>query len=613
MQVLGRSVLIAGVISAGIACRMEAGTLMAFSGKQSPQTLRRAVTFAERVSHQYLIEEVYWRHKIWPKDNPTRKPPLDAVMSAEQLEKKVADYLHKSQFIADQRGWRISASELQSEMDRMARNTKNPDVLRELFAVLGNDPFIIAECLARPLLAERLVSELNNARDGSMSRPLSSARPTEAPYQDVTNLDNAIYRLPEILDGCVDDTWTATASLNVPDARRYHTTIWTGSEMIVWGGYNSPAGDLNTGGRYNPATDTWSATSTANAPLARDLHTAVWTGSEMIVWGGENHPAGILNTGGRYNPATDTWATTSTSNAAVPREQHSAVWTGSEMIIWGGRDYVAWFNSGGRYNPTNDSWIATSTLNAPERRWYHTAEWTGSEMVVWGGTNQTIGLNTGGKYNPATNSWMATSTVNAPLGRAVHTSIWSGSEMDIWGGVDSTPTDLNTGGRYNSTGDSWTATSTLNAPSPRDSHTAVWTGREMIIWGGEFGGPPPVSFDTGGRYDPGADSWRATGITNVPHARDSHTAVWTGEKMIVWGGAYWAGGSRIFLNTGGTYCAQVPPTATPTVTPTPTSTATPTATPIATPTPTATLTPRPTPTARPAPAPRPRPSPAPRP
>ena len=45
---------------------------------------------------------------------------------------------------------------------------------------------------------------------------------------------------------------------------------------------------LNTGGRYNPSTDTWIATSTINAPDGRTGHTAVWTGSEMIVWGGDH-------------------------------------------------------------------------------------------------------------------------------------------------------------------------------------------------------------------------------------------------------------------------------------------------------------------------------------
>ena len=43
-------------------------------------------------------------------------------------------------------------------MDRMARDTKQPEVLRELFEALGNDPFVIAECLAKPTLVERNVA-----------------------------------------------------------------------------------------------------------------------------------------------------------------------------------------------------------------------------------------------------------------------------------------------------------------------------------------------------------------------------------------------------------------------------------------------------------------------
>src|SRR5206468_684220 len=112
---------------------------------------------------------------------------------------------------------------------------------------------------------------------------------------------SANYTLPAISDGpngCSDDTWTSTSTNNVPSARSDHTAVWTGSEMIVWGGYNNGNTYLNTGGRYNPGTDTWVATSTTNAPSARSVHTAVWTGSEMIVWGGLNGFQ-ILNTGGR--------------------------------------------------------------------------------------------------------------------------------------------------------------------------------------------------------------------------------------------------------------------------------------------------------------------------
>src|SRR5262249_21005985 len=137
----------------------------------------------------------------------------------------------------------------------------------------------------------------------------------------------------------------------------------------------------------------------------------------------------------------------------------------------------------------------------------------------------------------------------------LHTSVCTGSEMIGWGGQDN-QLILNTGGRYDPGTDSWTATNTTNAPSAREFHTAVWTGSEMIVWGG-FSGPV---FNTGGKYNPRTNRWTATSTTNAPSARDLHTAVWTGSEMIVWGGE-----DRMnVLNTGGRYCAQSGATPTPT-------------------------------------------------
>ena len=112
------------------------------------------------------------------------------------------------------------------------------------------------------------------------------------------------------------------------------TAIWTGNEMIVWGGTPDYDHGLDTGGRYNPSTNSWTATSTTNAPTARAGHTAVWTASEMIVWGGSG--VNFFNTGGRYNPSTNSWTATSTADAPTGRTSHTAVWTGTEMIVWGG-------------------------------------------------------------------------------------------------------------------------------------------------------------------------------------------------------------------------------------------------------------------------------------
>src|SRR6266851_2856132 len=121
---------------------------------------KQTLTFADRVAYQRAIEEVYWRHRIWPAANAGAKPPLDTVMPQEAIEKKVEDYLRNSQALEDYWQRPITPDQLQAEMERIASHTKQPGVLRELFAALGNDPFVITECLARPVLAERVLTEL---------------------------------------------------------------------------------------------------------------------------------------------------------------------------------------------------------------------------------------------------------------------------------------------------------------------------------------------------------------------------------------------------------------------------------------------------------------------
>ena len=104
------------------ACSIVTGTLLAVFRSETPTNVtQRSLTFAERVAYQRAIEEVYWRHRIWPKENLNPKPSLDAVMSQAVLEKKVADYLRKSQALEDYWQRPITAEQLQAEIDRMAK------------------------------------------------------------------------------------------------------------------------------------------------------------------------------------------------------------------------------------------------------------------------------------------------------------------------------------------------------------------------------------------------------------------------------------------------------------------------------------------------------------
>jgi hypothetical protein len=301
---------------------------------------------------------------------------------------------------------------------------------------------------------------------------------------------------------------------NAPCTRGGYSSVWTGSEMIIWGGaYDTQHQSfwLNSGARYNPALDKWTTMTTTNAPEERSSHSAVWTGTEMIIWGGGNNTNQALNTGARYNPFLDTWVSLTTTNAPVSRcfPFPSTVWTGSKMIIWGGTDGLGFstiFNDGGIYDPLSDTWKSMTTVGAPIGRYGQTVIWTGSKMIVWGGRTQTSPeyLNTGGIYDPSNDTWTPLTTSGAPSPRIAPTGVWTGSKMIVWGGGDGSGW-LNTGGLYDPVSNSWETMSIKNVPQGRCDHCAIWTGTpaeggtgEMIIWGG--GGSP--YFTIGGRYLP---------------------------------------------------------------------------------------------------------------
>jgi N-acetylneuraminic acid mutarotase len=345
--------------------------------------------------------------------------------------------------------------------------------------------------------------------------------------------------LDEDCDGGVDeeyaqreDLWTPIAS--APNTRTKHTTVWTGTEMIVFGGDNG-SGTVKVGGEaYAPASNTWRGL--AAGPLKRWRHTAVWTGSRMIVWGGDDNVATIYNTGSRYDPSTDTWAATTTTGAPAARLLHTAVWTGngSRMVIWGGRDAMNFLGTGSRYDPVANSWSATTTTGAPAARWLHSAVWTGTEMIVWGG-QATGALNSGSRYDPAGNTWTAVASAGSFAGRFGHVAVWTGTEMLVWGGTDGT-SYFGNGGRYNPGTNSWSSMSSIGAPSQRAFASAVWTGSELIVWGGVDGTGGGDALEDGARYDPATNTWTDMSPVSAPNDRGRASGVWTDSELIVWGG-----------------------------------------------------------------------------
>ncbi len=332
----------------------------------------RDLSFQERVAAQRSIERAYYAHQIGA------TLPFETAVPQELLEKKVRTYLKQSVALEKFYASPISGEALRAETHRMFRDTRFPDRLREILAGLDNDAFVFEECFVRPVLADRLVRSffLADSRpekslqgpgerfafgpEGDARGPAgqrSSSPPRQHPSWDewwrdvepslesestpaVASPSDALPSLPEGVApeaaGCAsDNTWENGALDDLPDPREYHTAVWTGSLMIVWGGFNG-SHLLNIGSRYDPLTDTWSSIAGAGAPTERQNHTAIWTGSVMVVWGGMQSGGSAVGTGGRYNPVTDTWLPVSTTNVAGGRNNHTALWTGTEMPGLGG-------------------------------------------------------------------------------------------------------------------------------------------------------------------------------------------------------------------------------------------------------------------------------------
>ena len=123
---------------------------------------QRTLSFEERVSYQRAIEDVYWRHRIWPKERPDPKPSLDAVMSQVQLKRRLKTTCvtpKPSRFTGNDLSPRSSCKPRWIEWHNIPESQKGPS---ELFEALGNDPFVIAECLARPILARQSPPRFTN-------------------------------------------------------------------------------------------------------------------------------------------------------------------------------------------------------------------------------------------------------------------------------------------------------------------------------------------------------------------------------------------------------------------------------------------------------------------
>jgi len=356
--------------------------------------------------------------------------------------------------------------------------------------------------------------------------------------------------------------WQALPSLppGLLPRRNGAAVVWTGQELIVWGGVNvrgTVLESLADGAAYNPRTRRW--TPLPPAPESQWLHgdhgLAVWTGREVLVWGGDTFPDPVgapgsarLADGVAYDPQRRTWRRLP-ARTAQPTPSCGdcwAVWTGRELVV----GQVEEADGGGgtvavAYDPAADRWRrlppSPKLTGGNGHLRARTAMWAGTRLLVWnfwsatarGPFDETGAYDRPNErpdgidlwaYDPATDRWMV---LPAPPGQvrrvaAYSSMVWTGREVVI----ASVQTEVVTGqtgtitlaGRYDPEGARWT---TIAPPPLR--------GGSMNLAGA---GAAVVELNRNAVYDPARDGWLRLPALPEP-AGHWPTQSWGAERALL--------------------------------------------------------------------------------
>lgn len=345
--------------------------------------------------------------------------------------------------------------------------------------------------------------------------------------------------------------------------------VWTGTEMIVWGGVTETAVGpgpcdrcASDGAAYDPATRAWRLLTPPPAGVrGGGANAAVWTADQMLVWA-SNSPDGPAGAA-LYNPVADTWRTLP-SGPLGAREGHATVWTGKELLVVGGHRGDAGAEPvAAALDPRAGTWRVVSAFaryaffGGPSG-----AVWDGREAIVMGNVSQCPERGSACAetratllaYDPVTGlvREIPLPAPSADFGSDTAASLtpiaWTGTEVIFTAAAPGSAQII----RYNPTIGSWdgvTPGTCHIVDNPAQGHGCRdWRNgpaAPCVIAGGQsawFDGRyvAPCGADGLQVYRPDANAWEWRSLTPGPSpltTRWGSTIVSTDDQLIVWGGA----------------------------------------------------------------------------
>ena len=411
-----------------------------------------------------------------------------------------------------------------------------------------------------------------SASESSGVVALSSSAPVVSPPASASAVSPPVSISPTSPPASVPVSAAALASYHwsalppAPIAARWDAaSAWTGRQLLIWGGDYGPRGDqlAGDGAAYDPTTKRW--TKLPAAPIsARTQLASVWTGSELFIWGGDAAD-GISGNGAIYNPVTMKWRKLP-AGPLSGRTGAQAVWVDNEVIVIGG-DPAALSTTQqvhtdlAAFSPTMNQWTALApmplTANqlvlavvavATNDRLYAWEEWQRSvedangSGTIYSGIDLYI-------FDPTRNTWTPDVAASRPTDGMADNNSPAGIESAIWTGANilvppptsgwcgDCPGPALPGGRADLLNPSTNTWTTLPAGPIDDFNPGVfvWTGSSVIDFNtsSETNGPNGSTLPgQAAAWDPRTGAW-----TRLPAAPlyGGDVSVWDGEGLLEWG------------------------------------------------------------------------------
>jgi hypothetical protein len=262
-------------------------------------------------------------------------------------------------------------------------------------------------------------------------------------------------------------------------------------------------------------------------PEVRSGAATAWTGSELLVWGGYEYVGGNEDPddgGFAFDARTRTWSELPPSPLGG-RSDPAFAWTGRELLVWGGWDggfrTPPYFDDGAAFDPVTANWRMLPPAPIDARSAF--SVWNGEEMIVWGSTERTSRRLDGAAYDPITNAWR--SIADGPIDITDGSAVWTGDEMIVFGaaldGNNHADTQTAVAAAYDPEADTWRELPPSEL-SPQ-AMTASWLDGEMIAW----------DYDqASAAYDPAADVWRPLERVPLPFSECYPVSVVTSRTVF---------------------------------------------------------------------------------